>query len=54
MASHFVPYTDNLWLGEARLDVEFTRASIPEPTSLLLFGLGLIGFGIKHSRSKNR
>lgn len=47
MSSSFVPYTDNLWLGEARLDAEITRASIPEPASILLLSLGLIGLATR-------
>jgi len=47
MYSSFVPYTDNLWLGDARLDAEVTRTSLPEPASILLFGLGLIGMGMR-------
>ncbi len=50
MSSWFVPYTDNLWLGEARLDAEITRASIPEPASILLLSLGLIGLGMRRRR----
>jgi hypothetical protein len=51
MTSSLVPYTDNLWLGEARLDVEIIRTSLPEPTSILLLSLGLIGLGVRHYRS---
>jgi hypothetical protein len=48
MSSWVVPYTDNLWLGEVRLDIEITRTSMPEPASILLLGLGLIGLGFRH------
>jgi hypothetical protein len=48
MSSWFVPYTDNLWLGEARLDAQITR--IPEPASILLFCLGVIGLATRQSR----
>lgn len=47
MSSWFVPYTDNLWLGEARLDVEIARVTLPEPAAILLFGLGLISLGTR-------
>jgi hypothetical protein len=50
MSSWFVAYTDNLWLGEARLEAEITR--IPEPAPLLLFGLGLIGLGLRQGRTQ--
>ena len=48
MSTWFVPYTDNLWLGEVRLDAEITR--IPEPAPVLLFGLGLLGLGVRQCR----
>lgn len=47
MSSWFVPYTDNLWLGKARLDAEITRTSIPEPASILLLSLGLLGLATR-------
>lgn len=53
MFSGLVPYTNNLWLGEVRLDAEITRASIPEPASIFLLFSGLIGLIIKRSRLKN-
>lgn len=54
MASWFVPYTDNLWLGEVRLDAEITRTSVPEPASVFLMLMGVIVLGIQRQRVKNR
>ncbi len=42
-------YTDNLWLGEVRLDAEVYRTPLPEPSPILLFGLGLLGLAAKQS-----
>lgn len=50
MSSWFVPYTNNLWLGEARLDAQIIRIS--EPASILLLSLGLIGVVARQSRLK--
>ncbi|RYY75452.1 MAG: PEP-CTERM sorting domain-containing protein [Gammaproteobacteria bacterium] len=51
MPSSLVAYTDNLWLGEARLDAEITRVSIPEPSTIFLLSLGLFGLMMKRIRS---
>jgi len=53
MGSWLASYTDNLWLGEVRLDAEITRISVPEPASILLLSLGLIGLGFGRYRTKN-
>lgn len=49
ISSWFVPYTDNLWLGEARLDANIIRASIPEPASIFLLFSGLFGLAIRRN-----
>jgi hypothetical protein len=52
MPSSLFVGTNNLWLGEARLDVEINRTSIPEPSSIFLLGLGLFGLVVKQIRLK--
>ena len=53
MSSSLAPYTENLWLGEARLDAKITRISITEPTSIFLLSLGLIGLGLRRDQVKS-
>jgi len=48
MSSTIVSYSDNLWLGDVRVDIEVNR--VPEPTPVLLFGLGLLGLAIGRNR----
>jgi hypothetical protein len=49
MSSTVLALNNNLWLGDVRLDAEVTR--IPEPSSLLLFGLGLAALNTGRKRA---
>jgi hypothetical protein len=52
MSSWLASYTNNLWLGEVRLDAEVARTSVPEPATILLLSLGIIGLGFGRYRAK--
>lgn len=44
-AAYFSFYTDNLWFEEGRLEVEVDRISVPEPATLWLLCVGVLGIG---------
>ncbi|GGY75143.1 hypothetical protein GCM10011613_20810 [Cellvibrio zantedeschiae] len=52
MSTWFVAYTDNLWLADARLDVEIDRVAVPEPSTFILCCLGLFGLALKRYSGK--
>lgn len=49
-AQSFAFYTDNIWFEEGRLEVEVDRISVPEPATILLLCVGLLGFGARSFR----
>ena len=46
--------TDNLWLHSIKVEIEVDRAEVPEPNSLLLFGLGLFAIGFLRRLNMHR
>lgn len=53
-SAYFSFYTDNLWFEEGRLEVEVDRVSVPEPATLWLLSMGLLGIGAGSLRKLRR
>jgi len=45
---------NNLGLGSGTVNLEFTLAPVPEPTSLAIFGIGAIGMVVRRRRKKKQ
>lgn len=55
MNAGVLSYSNNLMLNSITAEIEFTRKeSVPEPNSVLLFGLALFGLGLKYRKTKRQ
>lgn len=49
-AEYFRFYSGNIWFGEGTLTVEVNRISVPEPSAIILFCLGITGVTARRVR----